>query len=79
MLKTKVTDRPRVGWVVYSLLTKFEIYIYMKCVTCHYNKKINNNNNNTSGSTCDPFVEVLNIVRLFRTVYLHTYVHVVCE
>jgi len=31
MLKTKVTDTPRVAWVL--------IYIYMKCVTCHYNNK----------------------------------------
>ena len=24
----------------YCLLTKIEIYIYMKCVTCHYNTYI---------------------------------------
>ena len=43
MLKAKVTDKPKAGYD-YSLLTKFEIYIYMKCVTCHYNKNINKKN-----------------------------------
>ena len=27
LLKTKVTDKPSLAWYVYSLLTKFELYI----------------------------------------------------
>ena len=37
------------AWYVYSLLTKIEIYVYMKCVTCHYNTKINNDMNEVMG------------------------------
>ena len=31
LLKTKVTDKPSLAWYVYSLLTKFELYIYVMC------------------------------------------------
>jgi len=47
---------------MFNFLTKFEIYIYMKCVTCHYNKNIiinnvnDDDNNETDNVEDDAFI-----------------------